>query len=52
MDEALALLDRYASLTTSRNSFSAEEILDLTLDIRQALTRVPDTIEVPIPEPV
>lgn len=60
MEEALELLDRYTALTTSRHTFSAEEILDLLLDVRQALTRpapvveddVVDEVEVPVPEPV
>lgn len=48
MDEAIKLLEEWLSLTSSRTTFTSQEIADLLLDFRQALTRT----EIPVPEPV
>jgi hypothetical protein len=52
MDEAIALLNRWLSLTTSRSTFTSAEVQDLLLDFRQAITRGDLDLEVPVPEPV
>lgn len=46
MDEAVDLLDKWAALTTTRSMFSADEMLNLCLDVRLLLCpTVPDTVE-------
>jgi hypothetical protein len=47
MDEAVALLDTWLKLTSERSMFSSDEVRDLLLDFRQAMTR---TTEDPEPE--
>lgn len=39
MDEAIALLDTWLATVSSRNMFTADEVQDLLLDFRVALTR-------------
>lgn len=38
MLEAVALLDRWLKLTTERSMFSSDEVRDLLLDFRVAIT--------------
>lgn len=46
VDEAVTLLEQYAVLTTTRSMFSADEVLNLCLDVRLLLCPlVPDTVE-------
>lgn len=46
MDEAVTLLEEWATLTTTRSLFSSDEVLNLCLDVRRLLCpAVPDTVE-------
>jgi hypothetical protein len=37
-DDALVMLDVWATLTTERTTFTSDEILDFILDVRSTLT--------------
>lgn len=50
MDETLKILDRWLNLTLERDLFSANEVMNLCLDVRQALAPAP--VADPEPEPV
>ncbi len=43
VDEAVALLDKWAALTTERSMFSSDEVLDFILDVRLAITAITET---------
>lgn len=51
MDETLKILDRWLNLTLERDLFSANEVMNLCLDVRQALA-APVAPVAPEPEPV
>lgn len=52
MDEALQLVDKWLRVVTDRSLMSSEEVTDLLLDVRVALTRKPaDPVDEPVLEP-